>query len=132
MASVPHLLDPRRRTARELLDQMINRQALIIAYNDDFRMMSFVVMPALLLLLLMRRPRLPVGGGRWWWRISRGELSPNYPSRKRRVPGLSATPIATVFAGSVEGCFSITAINPAVHASSETGQPRALNSVSTG
>ena len=38
---------------------MINRQAQIIAYNDDFRMMSLVVVPPLLLLLVMRRHERP-------------------------------------------------------------------------
>ena len=36
---------------------MINQQAQIIAYIDDYRMMIFTTLPALLLLFLMRRPR---------------------------------------------------------------------------
>ena len=50
-----HLLDPTHMQGAALLDQMVNRQALIIAYNNDFLMMSFVVIPSLLMLLLLRR-----------------------------------------------------------------------------
>ncbi len=39
-----------------MLDHMVGRQAAIIAYNNDYRMMSFVVVPPLILLLFMRRP----------------------------------------------------------------------------
>ena len=38
---------------------MINRQAAIIAYSNDFLMMSYVVFPPLLLLPFMRRPGRP-------------------------------------------------------------------------
>ena len=39
---------------------VINRQAEIIAYANDYHMMSFIVIPPLLLLLLMRKaPRHP-------------------------------------------------------------------------
>jgi DHA2 family multidrug resistance protein len=41
-----------------MLDHMINQQAQIIAYVDDYKMMIFTTLPALLLLFLMRRPRL--------------------------------------------------------------------------
>lgn len=50
-----HLLDPASQQGAILLDQMVTRQALIIAYNNDFLMMSFVVLPCLLMLLLLRR-----------------------------------------------------------------------------
>jgi len=40
------------------LDAMVNQQAQIIAYINDYRMMIFTTLPSLLLLLLMRRPRL--------------------------------------------------------------------------
>ena len=40
-----------------LLDQVVNQQAQIIAYIDDYKMMIFTTLPSLLLLLLMRRPR---------------------------------------------------------------------------
>jgi DHA2 family multidrug resistance protein len=44
-----------------LLNQEVTRQAQIIAYNNDFRLMTFVIVPPLLLLFLMRRhARTPV------------------------------------------------------------------------
>jgi DHA2 family multidrug resistance protein len=39
-----------------MLDQIVNRQASILAYANDYWLMAFVVLPPLLLLLLMRRP----------------------------------------------------------------------------
>ena len=50
-------LDPATRHGAAMLDQMINQQAQIIAYVDDYKMMIFTTLPALLLLFLMRRPR---------------------------------------------------------------------------
>lgn len=44
-----------------LLDQVVNQQAQIVAYIDDYKMMIFTTLPSLLLLLLMRRPKLAVG-----------------------------------------------------------------------
>jgi len=44
-----------------MLDHMINYQSQIMAFNNDFRMMTFVVVPPLLLLLVMRKhERRPV------------------------------------------------------------------------
>jgi MFS transporter, DHA2 family, multidrug resistance protein len=40
-----------------MLDHIINQQAQIIAYMDDYKMMIFTTLPALLLLFLMRRAR---------------------------------------------------------------------------
>ena len=55
------MLDPASRHGAAVLDQMINHQAQIIAFNNDFRMMTFVVVPPLLLLLVMRKhERRPV------------------------------------------------------------------------
>ena len=48
------LLAPATRAGAAMLDQMIVYQAQIIAYNNDFRLMMFVVLPPLLLLFLMR------------------------------------------------------------------------------
>jgi DHA2 family multidrug resistance protein len=42
-----------------VLDAMINHQATIIAYLDDFKLMLLVSAPTVLLLLLLRRPRGP-------------------------------------------------------------------------
>ena len=50
-----HLMDPATMKGAAVLDQMVTRQALIIAYNNDFLMMSIVSIPALLMLLLLRR-----------------------------------------------------------------------------
>jgi DHA2 family multidrug resistance protein len=56
-----HMLDPATRHGAAVLDAMINHQAQIIAFNNDFRLMTFVVVPPLLLLLLMRKhERRPV------------------------------------------------------------------------
>lgn len=41
----------------ELLDQVINRQASIVAYSNDFKLMMLIALPTLPLLLLMRRPK---------------------------------------------------------------------------
>ena len=50
------LLDPASRHGAAVLDQVINQQAQIIAYMDDYVLMICTTLPALLLLLLMRRP----------------------------------------------------------------------------
>jgi DHA2 family multidrug resistance protein len=54
--AMQHFLNPSSGHGAQLLDQLIGRQAQIIAYNDDFLMMTFVTLPTLLLLFLMRRP----------------------------------------------------------------------------
>jgi DHA2 family multidrug resistance protein len=53
--AVSQFLDPTTTKGAVLLDQMINYQAQIIAYNNDFRLMMLIVIPPLLLLFLMRR-----------------------------------------------------------------------------
>jgi DHA2 family multidrug resistance protein len=58
--AVQQLWDPTSRHGAALLDHVINRQAQIIAYIDDYKMMIFTTLPALLLLFLMRRPRQAV------------------------------------------------------------------------
>ena len=55
--AVNHYLNPATHHGAAMLDQIINQQAQIIAYVDDYRMMIFTTLPALLLLFLMRRPR---------------------------------------------------------------------------
>ncbi len=40
-----------------VLDQIVNQQAQIVAYIDDYRMMVFSTLSSLLLLVLMRRPK---------------------------------------------------------------------------
>jgi MFS transporter, DHA2 family, multidrug resistance protein len=54
---VHQYLNPATRQGAAMLDQVINQQAQIIAYMDDYKMMIFTTLPALLLLLLMRRAR---------------------------------------------------------------------------
>jgi DHA2 family multidrug resistance protein len=44
-----------------MLDQMVNQQAQIIAYLDDFKLMLLTSLPTLLLLLVMRQPRRTAG-----------------------------------------------------------------------
>ena len=51
-----HFLDPGTTAGATILESMIQRQSQIIAFTNDFKMMSWVVVPPLLLLLLMRRP----------------------------------------------------------------------------
>lgn len=53
--NLQRLLDPFTRNGAALLDRMVNQQAQIIAYNNDFRLMTLVVLPPLILLLFMRR-----------------------------------------------------------------------------
>jgi MFS transporter, DHA2 family, multidrug resistance protein len=50
------MLDPASPKGAAMLDVLINQQAAIIAYLDDFKAMLIVSAPAVLLLLLMRRP----------------------------------------------------------------------------
>ena len=57
--AVGHFLDPSVSAGAGLLEAMIERQAIIIAYGNDYRMMSYVVVVPLLLLLIMRRPGAP-------------------------------------------------------------------------
>jgi MFS transporter, DHA2 family, multidrug resistance protein len=49
------VLNPLTRRGAALLDDMINHQARIIAYNNDFRLMILTIVPPMLLLLFMRR-----------------------------------------------------------------------------
>jgi DHA2 family multidrug resistance protein len=50
------VLDPTTVHGAAMLDQIIQRQAQIIAYLDDYKLLIFTSLPALLLLLLLRRP----------------------------------------------------------------------------
>jgi DHA2 family multidrug resistance protein len=58
---VEHFWDPATRHGAAMLDSVINQQAQVTAYMDDYKMMIFTTAPMLLLLLLMRRSR-PVAG----------------------------------------------------------------------
>jgi DHA2 family multidrug resistance protein len=50
-------LDPATRHGAALLDRMVNQQAQIVAYADDYVLLIAATIPAWLLLLLMRLPR---------------------------------------------------------------------------
>ena len=50
-------LDPATAHGAALLDRMVNQQAQIVAYADDYVALIMTTLPALLLLLLMRLPR---------------------------------------------------------------------------
>ena len=50
------MLDPATAHGAALLDEIVTRQALVIAYIDDYKLMIMTSLPALLLLLLMQRP----------------------------------------------------------------------------
>jgi DHA2 family multidrug resistance protein len=52
------MLNPARAHGAALLDRLVNQQAQIIAYMDDYKLLILTTLPALLLLLLMRRPRV--------------------------------------------------------------------------
>ena len=50
-------LNPATQKGAALLDRLINQQAEIIAYVNDYVLLICTTLPAILLLLLMRRPR---------------------------------------------------------------------------
>ncbi|MBN8929150.1 MAG: EmrB/QacA family drug resistance transporter [Rhodospirillales bacterium 69-11] len=54
-------LSPVTAHGAQALDQIINRQAQIIAYANDYKLMMLTSLPILLLLPLMRRPRHQAG-----------------------------------------------------------------------
>ena len=59
------LLDATTRNGAVMLDRIINREAMIIAYSNDFLMMSLVAIPCMVLVLMMKKvtapapPRMP-------------------------------------------------------------------------
>lgn len=53
------LVDPATTTGRALLEQLVTAQAVIIAYANDFRLMTFISLAALPLLLLIRVGKTP-------------------------------------------------------------------------
>ena len=58
MAAMGHgWLDPATYRGAALLDRMIQQQAQIVAYVDDYKMLILTTFPAIGLLLLMRQPR---------------------------------------------------------------------------
>ena len=51
-----HWLDPLSHRGLALLDKMVNQQAQIVAYTNDYKMLILTTCPAIALLLLMRLP----------------------------------------------------------------------------
>jgi DHA2 family multidrug resistance protein len=49
-------------SAAAMIDMEINRQAMMIAYLDDFHAMMLLTLAALPLVLLLRKPRSGAGG----------------------------------------------------------------------
>ncbi len=60
----PHeWLDPATRRGAAMLDHLVNQQAQIVAYANDYVLLIIMTLPALLLLLVMRLPRKAMGTG---------------------------------------------------------------------
>jgi DHA2 family multidrug resistance protein len=57
LGSAKEWLDPASHHGAMMLDRIVNHQAQIIAYVNDYVLMIFTTLPSLLLLLLMHRPR---------------------------------------------------------------------------
>mgnify|MGYP003424326640 CR=1 FL=1 len=51
------MLDPATETGRALLDELMNRQAAIVAYSNDFKLMMLLTIAAMPLVLLMQGGR---------------------------------------------------------------------------
>jgi DHA2 family multidrug resistance protein len=58
---VSRMWNPLHTHGAAMMDQMVNQQAQITAYIDDYWMMVLTTLPSLLLLLLLRRPRASAG-----------------------------------------------------------------------
>ena len=58
---VQHVLNPLTAAGRAALDLLIQKQAAIISYNDDFKLMMILSLAAIPLVLLLRRATGPVG-----------------------------------------------------------------------
>src|SRR5581483_5546989 len=54
-------LNPARAHGAAMIDRLVNHQAQIIAYVDDYKLLILTTLPAMLLLLVMRRPRYVTG-----------------------------------------------------------------------
>ncbi len=59
---VSRILDPATAAGARILDGMINNQAQIIGYMDDYKLMIWTTLPTLALLFIMRRPATPTRG----------------------------------------------------------------------
>jgi DHA2 family multidrug resistance protein len=54
-------LDPATGHGAAMLDRIVNEQAQIVAYADDYMLLIIATVPAWLLLLMMRLPRKVIG-----------------------------------------------------------------------
>ncbi len=65
LGAAGHLVSPTTSQGQQVLNGMINQQAQIVAYNNDYKLMMLTALPMLFLLLMMRRPRggKAAGGG---------------------------------------------------------------------
>ncbi|HET9147090.1 MAG TPA: EmrB/QacA family drug resistance transporter, partial [Acetobacteraceae bacterium] len=61
---ISRVLDPFSAKGAALLNSMIEDQASIISYIDDFKFMLLVTIPAILVLVLMRKPEVQETGER--------------------------------------------------------------------
>jgi DHA2 family multidrug resistance protein len=61
VGTLHHWMDPATRHGAALLDRVVNEQAQVVAYADDYVVLIMTTWPALLLLLLMRLPGKRVG-----------------------------------------------------------------------
>ena len=61
VGSMHQVIDPATRHGAALLDRIVNQQAQIVAYADDYVALILITLPAWLLLLMMRPPRRTVG-----------------------------------------------------------------------
>ena len=57
VGSMHPLIDPATHHGLALIDKIVNQQAMIVAYADDYVLLIVTTLPAWLLLLLMRLPR---------------------------------------------------------------------------
>jgi DHA2 family multidrug resistance protein len=60
-ATLPKMFDPATAAGITALNGEVTRQASMVAYVDDFRLMFIITVACMPMLLLMRKPR-PVGG----------------------------------------------------------------------
>jgi DHA2 family multidrug resistance protein len=74
-----------------LMDRIINREAMIIAYSNDFLMMSLVAIPCMALVLMMKKVTAPGP-----------PAAPAAPQPPAPPPGRAETPPATPAAGAAE------------------------------
>jgi len=61
-AAVQHMLSPVTASGRAALDQLIQFQAAIISYIDDFKLMMLMSLAAIPLVLLLRKASAPTSG----------------------------------------------------------------------